>query len=430
MARAFAGPAITVTAMQRVAARPTRIDADVRRLVLVVSAVVFVDTMFYAVIVPLLPGLARELHLSKLSAGLMTASYPIGTLVGSLPGGLLAVRAGPKFTVCVGLALLACSTVAFALLHNAALLDAARFVEGVGGACSWAGGLAWIVAETPADRRGAMIGRALGAAIGGALFGPVIGTVATATGRPLAFGVLVLASLLLIVVAARLPSHHVESQQGMRNLGRALRGPGITIGMWLVALPALASGLINVLGPLRLHRLGAAAAAIGATYLVAAAIEAVISPAVGSLSDRRGRLVPLRFGLAVASGALICFTLPHAAGPLAVVIVATTAALGVFWAPAMAMLSDAAEADGLDQGLAAALMNLAWAGGQIVGSGGGGAVAKIAGDGLPIAVAAGMCVVTLLALSRISSVRVRAVPLSARATSSTSTAPDRSRSRA
>jgi hypothetical protein len=35
-----------------------------RRLVLVVSLVVFVDTMFYAVIAPLLPGLAHSLHLS------------------------------------------------------------------------------------------------------------------------------------------------------------------------------------------------------------------------------------------------------------------------------------------------------------------------------------------------------------------------------
>jgi predicted MFS family arabinose efflux permease len=410
--------------------KPMRQDAEVRRLVLVVSAVVFVDTMFYAVIAPLLPSLAHELHLSKLSAGLMTASYAIGTLAGSLPGGILAVRAGPKFTVCVGLALLACSTVAFALLHNAALLDVARFVEGVGGACSWAGGLAWIVAETPADRRGAMIGRALGAAIGGALFGPVIGTVATATGRPAAFGVLVLAALLLILAAARLPSHHVESRQGIGNLTRALRGPGVAIGMWLVALPALASGLLNVLGPLRLHRLGAAAAAIGATYLVAAAIEAVISPAVGSLSDRRGRVAPLRFGLVAATATLLCFTLPGAPLPLALVIVSVCAALGVFWAPAMAMLSDAAEADGLDQGLAAALMNLAWAGGQIVGSGGGGAAAKIAGDGLPIAVTAALCAVTLLALGRASGAPRRKIALSARATSTPTAAPDRPRSRA
>jgi MFS family permease len=116
-------------------------EASERRLVLVFSAVVFVDTMFYAVIAPLLPGLVTELHLSKLSAGVLTASYAIGTLVGSLPGGMLAVRGGPRFTVCTGLWLLAVSTVAFGFLHNVVALDAARFVEGTGGACSWAGGL-------------------------------------------------------------------------------------------------------------------------------------------------------------------------------------------------------------------------------------------------------------------------------------------------
>src|SRR5580658_7922920 len=173
-------------------------DAAEGRLVLVIGAVVFLDTLFYAVIAPLLPGLVHELRLSKLSAGLLTASYPIGTLLGSLPGGLLAVRAGPRFTVCAGLALLACSTVAFAVVHTALALDLARFVEGVGGACSWAGGIAWIVAETRADRRGAAMGRALGTAIGGALFGPVIGTIATATGRPAAFGAIAVAAVVLL----------------------------------------------------------------------------------------------------------------------------------------------------------------------------------------------------------------------------------------
>ena len=73
-----------------------------RRLVWTVGAVVFVDTMFYAVIAPLLPQLSHELHLSKLSAGILTACYPLGTLLASIPGGVLAVRAGPRFASAPG----------------------------------------------------------------------------------------------------------------------------------------------------------------------------------------------------------------------------------------------------------------------------------------------------------------------------------------
>jgi len=369
--------------------------------VLVIGAIVFVDTMFYAAIAPLLPTLANQLHLSKLSAGVMTAAYPIGTLIGSLPGGVLASRAGPKFTVVTGLALLACSTLAFGFVQSAAGLDVARFVEGIGGACSWAGGLAWIVAEAPPARRGELIGGALGAAIGGALFGPVIGTIAGAVGRGPAFSAVVVFAVILIDQARRLPSPHTMSGQGLRHLFDALSNRGVVIGMWLVTLPAIASGLLNVLGPLRMHRLGATAVGIGATYVVATAVEAVISPMVGRLSDRRGRWVPLRYGLAAATVVLVCFTLPAAPVTQAIVVVAIAVTLGAFWAPAMALLSEAADTSRLDQGLAAALMNLAWAGGQIIGSGGGGAVAKSAGDTLPFVVTAGLCATTLIVLGRL-----------------------------
>ncbi|HEX4467123.1 MAG TPA: MFS transporter [Solirubrobacteraceae bacterium] len=369
-----------------------------RRLVLVISAVVFVDTMFYAVIAPLLPTLARELQLSKLSAGVMTASYPVGTLLGSLPGGVVAARVGPKPTVAAGLALLAGSTVAFALLHDAVSLDCARFVEGVGGAFSWAGGLAWIVAETPSERRGALIGQALGAAIGGALFGPVIGTLANAIGRRAAFSVVVVIALLLIAATRRLPSSHVRSAQGLRTLLPALGGAGVTLAMWLVALPAVAAGALDVLAPLRLHRFGASVAAVGATFLLAAVAEGTVSPVAGRLSDLRGRLLPLRLGLAAAGALLLCFSLPGGPLVLAIVVVAIAGALGGFWAPAMALLSDAAERQGLDYGLAAALMNLAWASGQIIGSGAGGAIANVAGDGAAMTIVAALCVGTLLLL--------------------------------
>jgi MFS family permease len=369
-----------------------------RRLVLVVGAVVFVDTLFYAVIAPLLPQLAHELHLSKLSAGVMTASYPIGTLLGSLPGGALAVRAGPRPTVCAGLGLLACSTIAFAFFSSAPLLDTARFVEGIGGACSWAGGIAWLVDETPPDQRGATIGRALAAAIGGSLFGPVVGTIASATGRPAAFSAVAVIAMVLIGATLRLPSRHQPSGQVLSALRGTLRRPSIALGMWLVTLPAIGSGVVNVLGPLGLHRFGAATAVIGATYLLASGLEAVVSPIVGGLSDRHGRLFPTRFGLAAAIAVFACLALPDDWPVLAVLIVAASGALGAFWAPAMALLSDAAEAFGLDQALAAALVNLAWAGGQILGSGGGGAMAKVAGDAVPLVTVAALCAITLLGL--------------------------------
>jgi hypothetical protein len=95
---------------------------------------------------------------------------------------------------------------------------------------------------------------------------------------------------------------------------------------------------------------------------------------------------------------------------LAVLIVAVSFSLGAFWAPAMAMLSDVSAAAGLDQALAAALMNLAWAGGQIVGSGGGGAVAKVAGDAFPMACASALCAVTLVASAGRLRRAVRPVP--------------------
>jgi MFS family permease len=207
--------------------------------------------------------------------------------------------------------------------------------------------------------------------------------------------VAVLAAALALAVSLLPAPVTVVSGQRRPRLLEQLRRPAIALGMWLTALPAVAAGTMNVLGPLRLSQLGAGAVGIGATFLVAAAAEAAISPAVGAVSDRRGRLFPLRIGLAAATVFLLCFTLPESVVGLAVVIVLETIALGSFWAPAMAMLSDAADSHGMSQGYALALINLAWAAGQIFGAGGGGALAKATNDGVPFAVAAGLCALTL-----------------------------------
>lgn len=376
-----------------------------RRLLVVLSAIVFVDTTFYAVVAPLLPHYADDLDLSKASAGLLLAAYPAGTLVGALPGGLFAMRFGPKRTVLAGLALLGVSSVGFAFASSALVLDLARFVQGVGGACSWAGGLAWLVGEAPAGRRGELIGTALGAAVGGALLGPVLGAAAAALGTRPVFGAVAAIAIGLGVAAAGCPGGQARAERGT-SLGSTLATPRVRAGMWLVALPGLAFGLLDVLVPLRLDALGAGEAGVAATFLVCAAAEGGVSPIVGRLADRRGSLVPIRAGLLGATVIVLVVPLPQVAVLCALVMVFATVAFGAFWAPAMTLLSESAERVGADQGLAFGLVNLAWAVGMVGGAAGGGALAKATSDTLCYVLLAVLCAGTLAGLARRRGARV------------------------
>ncbi len=367
-----------------------------RRLFLLVAATVLVDTMFYAAIAPLLPAYQDDLGLSKTGAGVLSASYAAGTLIGSLPAGWLAGRAGGKPTMILGLGLLCGSSLVFGLADDIVLLDSARFVQGLGGACSWAGGLAWLMAVAPRDRRGELIGSALGAAIVGVLLGPVLGGAATETSPELIFSCVAVLAAVLLTWAAFTPAAPREEQATWRELGAALKTRGILIAVWLFTLPALFSGALDVLAPLRLDDLGASGVTIGAVFLVAASVEGVLSPVVGRVSDRRGRFLPMRFGLAGATVMALLLPLPAAVWLLGAAVVLSVAALGMFWAPAAALLSDASEATGLDQGFAFGLMNLAWAGGQVVGGAVGGGLADLTSDAVPYSILAVLLGTTLV----------------------------------
>jgi MFS family permease len=375
-----------------------------RRLLVLVGAVVLVDTMFYAALTPLLPHYAQELGLSKAGAGLLAGAYALGALAGGIPSAMLASRFGVKPTLVLGLSGMIATTALFGFAQSEWLLDTARFLQGFSSSCSWTAGLAWLVADAPADSRGRLIGSAMGAAIFGAMLGPVIGGVASLTSTQATFGGVACLGFVLAAAAVATPSLHAARRQPVSLLFRALGNRRMVASIWFVALPAFAFGTINVLGPLRLHDLGLGALAIGAVWLLGAGLEATSAPFIGALSDRHGRLLPLRAGVIGAGICFALFPLLDARWWLFVPgIIACSFALGAFWAPAMSMASDEADAMGLDYAFGFALINLAWAPAQIAGSAGGGALAELTSDAVPYLVLAALCALTLAALWRSAS---------------------------
>ena len=377
-----------------------------RRLLAFVCTIVFVDTLFYAAITPILPELSDQYGLSKTAAGVLAAAYPAGTFAGAIPGGLMAARLGVRATVLIGLGLMVVSSIGFALGDSIVVLDVSRFVQGVGGAASWAGALGWLIGAAPREQRGQYIGTALAAAVAGALFGPVLGAAAGALGQEPVFGAVAVVGAGLMVFALRMDPQEPEGDSRLRTLIGSLSDRRVAAGMWLTTLPGVLFGTVAVLGPLRLDELGAGAAAIAGAFLAAAALEAIVAPMIGRLSDRRGRYLPSLIG--VAGGGLIMLLLPwpESVLGLSVLIVFAGPLIGLLYTPAMAMLSDGADHAGVSQGFAFALVNLAWATGQTAGAAGSARLADATDDRVPYLVLAAICAVTLVALLRRHAVRL------------------------
>jgi MFS family permease len=366
-----------------------------RRLLTLVCVVVFTDTMLFGALIPLLPGYADEFGLSKLEAGLLLGAFGGGAIVGAIPGGILAARIGPRRAVAGGLVLLGVASIAFALSGSPLTLGLSRFVQGASSGLTWAGALAWITTTAPRDRRGAMLGTAFGFAVFGAILGPLVGALAAEVSVRGSFAGVGVVAFVLAGVAwaerATPPETHVAG-----SLGRALRDGAFGAGLWLNLLPAFFFGVLEVLVPLRLADAGWTALAIGLVFFGAGALETVLNPIVGRVSDRRGRLYPIRIALAASALVAVALAAATAAPVVAALTVFAALSFGGFYTPGMALVSDRAEVVGLTQGLGFGVMNTAWAAGALSGPTIGGAAADRFGDAVPYLLCAGLSFATLL----------------------------------
>jgi MFS family permease len=367
-----------------------------RRLILFVGGVFAVESGFFAVVPPLIPRLVHDLHITTTQVGVLVAAYPAGILLGALPSIAMVDRRGVRVTTLAGLALLIVATLGFAWGPSGVLLDAARLLQGFGGAVAWAGALAWLTSTTATARRGSVIGGAVGAALIGMVLGPAMGAVAAQAGRGPVFSALAVVLGLLAIAAPAVAPESSRARGSMRALMRLVRNRQAAVGNGVLAAIGVVGGTVWSLTPLLVVRLHGGPATIAWILAGGYLLGSFLNVFLGRLTDRFGRLVPTVISLVVAGAMLPLLPLFTQLAPLVITGVLMGGAVSGLWTPTAAMVTDGADPGASGHAVGVALMNAAWAAGGASGAVVMAWLADVAGFVLPFALSGALFVASAL----------------------------------
>lgn len=365
--------------------------AKSRRLAFFVGTVVAVESAFFAVVPPLVPQLVHDVHLTTTEVGFLVAAYPAGVLLAAIPSMAVVDRFGVRMATLAGIGILIAATLGFGWGTSPVLLDASRFVQGVGAAVAWAGALSWLTSTTPTGRRGTVIGGAVGAALIGTVVGPAIGAVASHVGRAPVFSALTVVLALLAFSGPSSSPTSARQRGSVHALLRLLRSRSAALGNGALFVIGLVGGTLWTLMPLLVANRGGGANLIAAILAVSYLLATLFNVFLGKLSDRVGRMLPTLAGLAITALLLPWLPFLGSLGPLVVISVMGQSVISSLWTPTAAMVSDGAENSATGQAVGVATMNAAWAAGGATGPVLAAWLADAGGFGLPFAVAAGLC---------------------------------------
>jgi len=294
----------------------------------------FVDMLGFAMVFPLLPFYALRLHAADWVIGWMIASFSIAQLTSSPIWGRVSDRFGRRPALMVGLAASGIAFIVFGFATSIWMLFLSRLIQGAGGGTTGVA-QAYIGDAVEPKHRTKALGWLSAATSAGVMIGPAIGSLATNLG-PAAPG-LIAAGLCFVNVGFAwrwLPETSPERQDPSRAapvrrsvravLWEVVRHPGAGVSrlIWIYAIGML--GFMSMTGVLALYLervFGITEKTIGLFFVYTGALGVVMRALIlGRLTDILGEIRVMRLGaLALALG-LALTPVPHSVILVALVI--------------------------------------------------------------------------------------------------------------
>jgi predicted MFS family arabinose efflux permease len=386
----------------------------VRRVLLLVYALVFVTELSQAAIVPLLPTIARRLVLTDVETGAVLAATTFATVLVAVPIGMLADRIGP-FRITVGAALLvACSSIVQAVASSFPVLLAGRALYGIGFAAVWTAGVS-LVSAAASKRRAGAIGGTIVAGGAAHFVGPSgAGFLAEHAGLAVPFLSVAAAALIGGILLAATPRPAVEPipRERLRDaLGAVRRQHELKSALVIMGLLGVLAGIVPLLVPLVLDENGLSAGQIGAVFSAGAAVWIVASAVAARLARRTVRVSAAGVAALALGAVLLLPVLTLATAGVAVFLLLRAAAQAPLSTISYPLAEVGARVAGIGSGTVMGLANVVWAATAAAAPLLGGALAGSLGARPTFALVALGCALTgvwILAATRRERARVEA----------------------
>ncbi len=368
-----------------------------RRMFVLMYALVFLDEIALLGLVPLLPGYTSAYDLSTAEAGALLSAAPLAIVIASIPAGRLSDKFGARRVTLAAGVLIAVSTAGTAAASAFALLLLTRAAFGLASGTIWSAGLAWIGDSASDVRRSAALGTVITVAGVGGMAGPVFcGFLAEHVGRGAPWAVVSGATVLVVVaLAASNPGRSVAHEHlPLRHITGKMRSEPLLVGaVAIMLLGGVGDGIVNLIAPLQLSDNGLSEGRIGLWFSIGAAIFIVVSAATTRMGERAVSLRAAAFFAALQAAILLPVLVSSATAVVVFMVLARFAVAALPYTIGYPLAAVGSARLGLGTGTVNGLLGLVWGAGSFVAPPVAGVIADTIGDHAAYGLLVGFCLI-------------------------------------